>query len=134
MNTYALHFGSSYHTPVPAREAAHRAIPPHFAGYQGLFVDGDSFVEWGEAAITDPIHVVIVFMAESEQHAYSRAIALLDKLVRNGGGFDFGASCAPTGSDAHEPFAVSLMSNWGCTIAPDGSRTGDSLSWEHASA
>lgn len=132
---YALHFGSSFVFKGATERAIQQALEDTPYPYDAVFVEGDSFVEWGEPAGTDPLHVVVVFTATGPLDAFTRGTEILATLVKYGNGVvNLAASCTPDGSTAHEPFAISLHSDWGCTVGRGGAHTGDMLGWEHASA
>jgi hypothetical protein len=89
MNEYALHFA--------LRTGRNRidilqAIPGGM--FTAAYVDGDSFVEWGEAQGDDPAHATVFFGAADKAEASILGLAIFNHLLA---AFvaDPAASCMP---------------------------------------
>lgn len=136
MHLYALHIGlNRYAAPVETFDA----IGDRFAGLaagiplwvEGVHVDGDSFIEWGEpyddvARRSESLHAVVEFSAGTDAAAWCRAIATYRRLLLADeiGLVDLEATCDPHGVEPI-PFAITDADNYAAKVGAFGARYGD---------
>lgn len=133
MNRYALHIGILNIPDEGGYEGLQEALDDHVRDALGgnwydeptnveVFVQGDSFVEWGEPVQPEDVycHGMVFWDAPSPGVAWSQAVAIYrDLLIHEDPLVSLSASCWPS-ANAHVPFAVSSAEDWGDTYGPGG--------------
>jgi hypothetical protein len=120
---YTLHFGVNPPKGYWMADTRERALQLLRQEIQSLilterehevFVDGDSFSEWGEPLhmnSLDFLHGQVTFVTSFHQTAYSTAMSLMHQLLADAGGpVTLYADCSSNA--IHQPFAVTLASDW----------------------